>query len=286
MIKDIKDISISQQKRRITMLKKYGKFSWNAGLTKETDERVMKKSINSLGYNPTEETRKKLSVVLKKSYKNGTNNHWSNNKDINEIVSKKISNNHIEKYNSGELKIWNKGLTKHTDDRIMKYSKKLIGRIISQEHKDKLSKINKNNKNSLGHIVSVELRKKLSEVTIRQHQNNKGKYKDTKPELKCEQILKDNNLKYKKQFRLSNRLYDFYLPDYNLLIEVDGIFYHGKNIKDEDLKYDMQKKSRRIDKLKNKLAEDNGFNLLRVWEDEIEQFEKIIKYELNCLELN
>jgi len=285
MIKDIKNISVSQQKRRITMLKKYGKLSWNEGLTKETDDRVMKKSINSVGYIPSDETRKKISISIKKMCENGTNNHWSKNENIKESVAKKISDNHIQKYSIGEMKVWNEGLTKETDDRIFKYSKKLMGKIISDEHKIILSKINKKNKNALGHKVTDDVKKILSDSTIRQHQNNKGNYKDTKPEIKSEKILEENNINYKKQFRLGNRLFDFYLPDYNILIEVDGIFYHGKNIKDEDLKYDIQKKSRKIDKLKDKIALDNGYKLFRVWEDELYKLEELINNELKCLEI-
>lgn len=175
---------------------------------------------------------------------------------------------------------------KYSDEAKLKISIASKGRIsnrkgvtLSIETRKKLSDSHLGNVSGMkGKKHSEETKRKCAEATIRRYQNNKAKYnKDTKPELECERILKNNNINYTKQFRITNRLYDFYLSDYNLLIEVDGTFYHGKGIKDEDLKYVCQKKSRRIDKLKTELAKERGYNLIRVWEDEINQFEEYCK---------
>lgn len=219
---------------------KIGLFNKGKKLSKETKKKISEKLKGRIF---TIETRKKLSDARK-----GINN--------------RINYKHSEKTKE-KIRIGNKG-------------KKL-----SDEHRKKMSLLMKGRvSGNKGKKASEESRKKMSESNIRYKQNNKGKFKDTKPELAVEQILKNSNIEYTKQFRLSNRLYDFYLPKYNLLIEVDGIYWHGKNIKDEDLKYDVQKQKRKIDKLKNKLAVDNNYNLLRVWEDEIEEKEIIEKINL------
>jgi hypothetical protein len=45
-----------------------------------------------------------------------------------------------------------------------------------------------------------------------------------KTELKVLELLKTLNVDYKPQFRPGNcrRYYDFYIPEYNLIIEIDG----------------------------------------------------------------
>jgi very-short-patch-repair endonuclease len=77
------------------------------------------------------------------------------------------------------------------------------------------------------------------------------------------------NILYEKQYSVDGRCFDFYIPSKNLLIEVDGIYWHGRNIGDDKLNVD-QANSRRNDKYKNELAIRKGYNLLRVWEDELD----------------
>lgn len=57
--------------------------------------------------------------------------------------------------------------------------------------------------------------------------------------------------------------YDFYLPDYNTLIEYDGI-QHFKNVPYFDKGGESLKSRKARDAIKNKYAEDNGYNLLRI----------------------
>jgi hypothetical protein len=68
-----------------------------------------------------------------------------------------------------------------------------------------------------------------------------------------------------------------YLPDENILFEFDGAFWHPKTA--EDAKYIFQKKSMRVDELKNKIAADKGYKIIRIREDEpitSEQMKKLI----------
>ena len=64
--------------------------------------------------------------------------------------------------------------------------------------------------------------------------------------------------------------YDFYLPDYEIIIEVDGDFFHSnpKFYPDGPI-YKTQIKNNLNDQQKNQWAKDNGFKLLRFWENDI-----------------
>lgn len=79
-------------------------------------------------------------------------------------------------------------------------------------------------------------------------------------------MLTELDVKYIPQFPLGGRYYDAYLPDHNILLELDGAFWHPKTL--EECKYGFQKKSMRVDALKNKMATDKGYRIIRVREDE------------------
>ena len=72
------------------------------------------------------------------------------------------------------------------------------------------------------------------------------------------------------------KLYDFYIPSTNTLIEVDGIYWHGKHKNLEDLN-DTQMKVRKNDEIKNRLANENGYTLIRIWEDEVKDVSKYLR---------
>ena len=101
-----------------------------------------------------------------------------------------------------------------------------------------------------------------------------GCSKKSAGELKIEQILKENNIQFETQkifntckFPNTNMLarYDFYLPDYNLLIEYDGEqhFYYRKNTTSWNTKENFEQVQYR-DAYKNKWAEENNIKLKRI----------------------
>jgi very-short-patch-repair endonuclease len=97
----------------------------------------------------------------------------------------------------------------------------------------------------------------------------------TKPEKEFEDWLKVKNINYTSQFQLKGKLYDFYIPSKNLLVEIDGIYWHGKNIPIKKLN-ETQRCNRINDKIKTCIAKENGYNLLRIWEDEIKNVSKYL----------
>lgn len=99
----------------------------------------------------------------------------------------------------------------------------------------------------------------------------------TKPELKFADLLQRNNIDYCIQYWINwkrgwKKFYDFYLPNIDTLIEIDGVYWHGKGLTDIDLN-DQQKYTRNNDMVKNQLAIDQDYKLIRIWEDEIDCFD-------------
>jgi len=105
---------------------------------------------------------------------------------------------------------------------------------------------------------------------------------NTSCEIKIEKILLKNNINYEKQWVVYDRknkrcrFYDFYLPDFNILLEVDGCYWHCKPSKysAEYIHPYMKTTAEEIwkrDKYKNFVAKDNGYKIVRVWEDEIDE---------------
>jgi very-short-patch-repair endonuclease len=107
-----------------------------------------------------------------------------------------------------------------------------------------------------------------------------GKYKkfsNTKPELETKDILNKYGIEFEHQKIVNGKIYDFYLPDYNLLIEVDGNYWHSKGKCDIDILNKSLKNRRNGDRIKNKIALKKGYRLFRVWEDELYKLENLIK---------
>jgi G:T-mismatch repair DNA endonuclease (very short patch repair protein) len=100
----------------------------------------------------------------------------------------------------------------------------------------------------------------------------KQRRKNTEPEKKVKEILRELGYQYRVQFMINDlgrkRYFDIYIPRLNTLIEVDGIYWHGKGLLDEQLNA-VQRKNRKNDKFKERIAAKHGFKLVRIWEDEI-----------------
>lgn len=88
----------------------------------------------------------------------------------------------------------------------------------------------------------------------------------------AEQFLDTLGVDYIWQFEAKDigRFYDFYLPKHNLLIEVDGSYYHADpRVVDESKLSPMQKKNKRVDEHKNEWALLHSIPIMRIWEYDI-----------------
>lgn len=80
----------------------------------------------------------------------------------------------------------------------------------------------------------------------------------------CE-LLYNFDIIFYQNFKLQNYFYDFYLPDYNIIIEVDGTSHDILEVIDKD-------------KDKSKVALDNGYELVRVkWTGTVLKYEQLHK---------
>jgi len=219
-------------------------------------------------------------------------NNWGHNPE----AIKKSHETQKKMYESGELSIWNKGLTIE-DDRVKKniekalanpnrgknISLKLNGVAKSEEHKLKLSKKAKIR------WENPEERKKQSLLTVNRLDKENYSKKKTKLEKTFQSILESFNFienvdfKYQKQF--GQAIFDFYFFKENLLIEIDGDFHHcNPNTEHKIPKYPIQLKTVANDVRKNRIANDKKMKLIRFWETDIltkrEEVIKILKEEL------
>ena len=84
----------------------------------------------------------------------------------------------------------------------------------------------------------------------------------SKLEILVANTLLDIGLEYQSQFKIDGRFYDFYLPEFHTLVEVDGEYWHHS-------RWAEQIGQVEIDKEKNFIAHFYNFNLIRVREKDI-----------------
>lgn len=110
----------------------------------------------------------------------------------------------------------------------------------------------------------------------------------SKGEKRIELFLIENNLLYDPQktfvglfgINKGSLSYDFYLSDYNILIEYQGEYHDGKGSKNGFTKRNL-KKQQEHDRRKKEYAEQNGIKLLEIWYWDFDNIEEIIKTKLN-----
>jgi very-short-patch-repair endonuclease len=177
-----------------------------------------------------------------------------------------------------------------------KISKSTIGRIVSKETGDKISKSskgvsrNKGKQPMLGKKQSVYQKQKVKERFDKYYAQGNEPWTKTnkhtaetierifakKPMNKLEKfvssILDENNIEYHFQYFLKTKdgtckSYDFKIKDTNILLEIDGDYWHGgPGVEKHFYKLEETKQN---DLFKDQLAKDNGFSLIRIWESNI-----------------
>lgn len=220
-------------------------------------------------------------------------NNWGHNPE----VIKKSHETQKKMHVSGELKIWNKGLSmddervKNNIEKVMSnpnrgenISKKLSGIPKTQEHKENIQLA------ASKRWESEEEREKQSERLITRLIQNNYRNKKSKLEISFQTILESlgyiegNDFKYQKQ--VSSAIFDFEILNKNILIEIDGDFHHcNPNTKHAIPIFPIQLKTVGNDIRKNRIAENNSFKLFRFWESDInnnpEKIIEILKMELH-----
>lgn len=186
---------------------------------------------------------------------------------------------------------------KKSEEAVKKIALALTGRKLSGERLAKIKVLNIGRKHKLESIIAMKSSAKIKwqnpDFVKIMKSSAKIKWQDpeyvkmmmsknpifcnTEPELKVKKILDLLHIKYQTQKRMNishSYLCDFYLSDYNLVIEADGDIWHGhpKRFNPEDIipKTKMTAQQRwDLDALRTKELQDAGYKVLRFWETDI-----------------
>jgi len=253
---------------------KKGSYSWNKGLTKETDERVRKNSES-----------------LKLYYKTTQNPLCGFKKGCKMHLGRKLTDMHKKKIGDGvKLSLsWQANI--RSKDRSLKLSKALKGRIFSTEWKDKISESMKGKRmgdenpakrievrrkiaeSKLGKPRSLETRKKLS-ITWKEKWKNDTvfvnkwiKSQNLRPNKK-EQYLIDLFKREKIPFNyvgdfkymIGRKCPDFINKYNNQIIEFFGNHWHTKEEEKEKINY----------------FKEYGYDCLVIWQSELNKEEILL----------
>jgi len=106
------------------------------------------------------------------------------------------------------------------------------------------------------------------------------KIKESRGVQKIKSFLIMNGIKYQVEVEfdncknIRNLKFDFFLPEFNLLIEFDGMYHFEQNR--EIFKHTLPKQRKR-DRIKNKWCKDHLISLLRIDSSNEDKIEKILK---------
>jgi very-short-patch-repair endonuclease len=226
--------------------------------------------ISKLKLRHTKEQTGKIKHRLNSGNKNGMFGKISamkgltkENSEIVKIKSKKTSETRKQMFIDGLLPIltgdtnpmygsiaWNNGKTKDSDDRILKYGLKI-------SKSNKIGWLNKSEDDKANII------KRLNDAMIQVR-------KPTKIETKVNDFLKTEKINFEVNHPINNFRVDFYLIDYNLVIECDGDYWHGNpRVYSDKILGIIQLKNIDRDRRKEKMLLENNIDLLRFWEYDI-----------------
>ncbi len=173
---------------------------------------------------------------------------------------------------------WNKGIRTgrpswmkgrhHTPEAVEKNKLAHLGKIAwNKGKKTGLIPWNKGKIGTLHH--TEEARLKIKQARAKQI----FPLSDSLSEIKVQNFLKQLNIEFipHKYMNIKHSyLCDIFVPSANLVIEVDGDYWHG-NINNPRFKVlnKSQIKTKEKDNIRTKELQEKGFNVLRLWESEI-----------------
>jgi very-short-patch-repair endonuclease len=183
------------------------------------------RSCSLMGHKKSETTKEKLRKVPRAKGKD----HWNYGNHTSDETKEKMSN-----ASKGRTP-WNKGLTIE-DERVRLNTER----------------------------AAVTKKEMIKNGEWNPFANLKMNPRGTKIEGIVKKQLDELEIKYETQFRIENRWYDFLLPDQQILIEVDGEYWH--NYPD----------GTDVDREKEKMAKDHGYKLVRIWGAEVNSKWRIV----------
>lgn len=249
---------LTEEHKRKLSLARMGKKPWNKGLRKEdnplfgrkySEEHCKNISNGRKGINHSEEAKKKMSDATKKRYSKG------------EVFGFKKGDDNYSK----SVGVWNKGLTKKTDNRVAIMSRK-------QSIVRKKLDISGDKNPFYGKKHSKDTIKKIRDARAKQNFS----FYNSSIELKIQEFLKKLGIEYITHFCINEIEHsyscDIFIPSEKMVIECDGNYFHGnpKLFPQEKLNQKQMEQKER-DAFRNKELKEKGYKVLRLWENEIRE---------------
>lgn len=112
--------------------------------------------------------------------------------------------------------------------------------------------------------------------------------KMTEPERIFAEMMNEIEVSFEAQKIIENKIFDFYIPSKNMIVEVHGDYWHSNPLIYEGKELNkIQIKNQRNDIFKDILAKGRGFEVEIVWEYDLknnykeqkDRFKKILKNE-------
>lgn len=183
-------------------------------------------------------------------------------------------------------KPWNQGLTKECSESLKQVSNKLTGKKCSEESKKKMSQAAKKRTihGHTGHHHTAETKEKLRQNTLNMIKEGKFKQNDTTPVRIFRDLLDKHYIDYQQEQQLFIWSFDFFLPQYNIYIEIDGDYFHSNpRIYKNGPKTKTQKINWYRDIKKNTFCNEHNIILYRFWEFDIINHIKKVEKKLLCI---
>lgn len=135
--------------------------------------------------------------------------------------------------------------------------------------------VGENNSNyGNGKAWTEEMRLSSAQRSIERLVNSDFAFSRTKPETIVENMLDSLHIKHLPEFNCKYYLVDKYLPEHNLMIEIQGNFYHCNPTM--NLSNNRKNKIIRKDRSKNTyIKKYKGINILYLWEKDILEREEL-----------
>lgn len=164
---------------------------------------------------------------------------------------------------------------------------KIANREIKQSTRDKLRFSMFGKKKSPLHSENIKsaLEKQWSDFSDEERERriealqSNSKTKDTSLELKFEEMLKSKNISYKKQYRVGRYKADFYLLDHNLLVEVNGCYWHQCELCGHNSGHHGKtaKEHRESDLKRAEYFKSKGYQTKFIWEHQLNDRNNILR---------
>ena len=215
-------------------------------------------------YRPSEETLKKRSESIKKSYINNVNLIEIRRQNAYKTIVGRTQTEEEKQKRANS----NRGKKRSEETKVrMSLAKK--GKLLSESHRSALIGIERKKVNR-SYPRSEETKQKLSAITKQQWKDgvHTATYR-SKGQIEVEDVIKSIGYDIKPEFLIEGRPYDTFVLSKNLLIEVNGTVWHRDPRfykMTDDVKFIHQKDAEKIN-----LAKKCGYDIIVIWQHDWEQ---------------